>query len=134
MKHVSEVCEGELQGVLTLGELEFDLGLALSVVEAFSFNTGDGSFRIELAGIHVDQQVVVASVLKMETGGADSHSFEPKPDCDRALDGFAILESHDVDAGSLGGGRFQGIGKSGGCGFVLSRAKGEGAHEGDSSE
>ena len=90
MKHVSEVCEGELEGVLTFGKLEFDLGLALSVVEAFSFNAGNGSFQIELAGIHVDQQVVVTGMLKMEAGGADSHSLKPKPDRDRARDCFAI--------------------------------------------
>ena len=88
--------------MLALGQIEGDLGLALAVVEAFSFGGGNGHLGIEFRDVHVDQEVVMPGVRKIHAGGADAHALETKADGDRRLDGFAVLEAHDVDPGTFG--------------------------------
>ena len=99
---MGEVGEGELESVLALGQIEGDLGLALAVVEAFSFDGGNGHLGIEFRDVHVDQEVVMPGVGEIGAGRADAHALESKADGDRAFDGFAVLETHDVDPGTLG--------------------------------
>ena len=131
MEDVGEVGEGELESVLALGQIEGDLGLALAVVEAFSFDGGNGHLGFEFRDVHVDQKVMMPGVREVGAGGADAHTLESKADGDGPLDGFAVLEAYDVGPGTLGRWSLQRVGR---LGSILSGGDEERGDEGNGSE
>ena len=131
MEDVSEVGEGELKGVFALWEVEGNLRLPLTVVKALTLNGWDRLLGVEFRGIHVDEEMVVSGIGQVGAGGADAHALEAKANRDGSLDGLPILESLDVDPGSLGGRSFERIGRD--RSFVLAEGGNERAHEGDDS-
>lgn len=131
MENVGKVGEGELESMLALGEVEGDLGLALAIMEAFPFDGGDGHLWVEFRDVHVDEEVMMSGVWEVGAGGADAHALQTKADGDGPLDGFAVLEAHDVGPGALGRWSLQRVGQ---LGSILSGGDEERGDEGNGSE
>ena len=104
MKDVRKICESELESMLAFWQVEGDLGLSFTVVKAFSIDGRNRQLLVEFRGIHVDQKMMMSCIRKVGPCRAHAHSFKSETNRDGSFEGPPVLDSLNVNAGSLGRG------------------------------
>ncbi len=134
VRDVEKVPDHELKGVFAGGELDLRLGLTTTEV------TDLIAHRQRKRHVHlgtVDDEVMVAGVRHVDSGGSHSHALESKANQDGGFDSFTVSRTDDVNDRPFGSRLGFAIDRSGVVFVIFSkercRAKGQDGKEGEFS-